>query len=638
MNKTIIYCGTGSDRDFNGKLERGIQQACKDNKIHLIALSSLYNYDTHVASYEKSRKLERGENSIFELANTDDIDGAIILATHFINISKVTELADRFKAAGIPVVILDDREDGCYCIEYDDTNGMRGMVKHLIDVHNCRKINLIAGFRDSMESNNRIEAFKEVLADNNIEFEEERMGYGDFGANTYEVIDRFYNSSLEFPDAIVCCNDLMAMHVIDYLGEHGMQVPEDVIVTGYDGIIEGELYYPALSTIKRGLFQSGYCAVQTLISHWEGKPVEALTRIEPIHVFGQSCGCKPKDRVNISRFSKFHYKIYDIYKDFNYDLVNLTNDMTAAVTMDDLLGCIFSNTFINDMEKVVFCFNDNLLSNNDIFGKKDNDEELFTEIMTAYYFNENGKIVSERFPLWQMLPESCRDSSTDVFTYIHPLYFNRKILGYVVVLLTDYYDASLVCNSMFRTLSNAIGDFCIRSDKEAAVKQLDYMYVRDPLTMLFNRRGLIRESELIFEKSQTGQYIMGIGVDLDGLKSINDNFGHDEGDNAITQCANAIEFANSGNDVCARIGGDEFFVLGVCEAKEDANFFIDKVDEYLAKYNRSSGKPYKVSCSCGSDIAPAGKVKTLETIIKFADREMYRVKQIKKSELSGNDE
>lgn len=64
-----------------------------------------------------------------------------------------------------------------------------------------------------------------------------------------------------------------------------------------------------------------------------------------------------------------------------------------------------------------------------------------------------------------------------------------------------------------------------------------------------------------------GKHIMCIEMDLDGLKRINDTYGHDAGDNAIVQIANAMRQASERREVCIRSGGDEFLVFGIAERK-----------------------------------------------------------------------
>lgn len=81
---------------------------------------------------------------------------------------------------------------------------------------------------------------------------------------------------------------------------------------------------------------------------------------------------------------------------------------------------------------------------------------------------------------------------------------------------------------------------------------------------------------------------MVISVDLDNLKLINDNFGHNEGDNAILTMANALKSAADENDICARFGGDEYVVFGKAKGEYEMNAYIDKVNEYLSEYNLTS--------------------------------------------------
>ncbi|MFR4023001.1 MAG: GGDEF domain-containing protein [[Eubacterium] siraeum] len=99
---------------------------------------------------------------------------------------------------------------------------------------------------------------------------------------------------------------------------------------------------------------------------------------------------------------------------------------------------------------------------------------------------------------------------------------------------------------------------------------------------------------------------MVISVDLDNLKLINDNFGHNEGDNAILTMANALKSAADENDICARFGGDEYVVFGKGKGEYEMNAYIDKVNKYLSEYNLTSKKPYNVHGSFGGCILPKG--------------------------------
>ena len=108
----------------------------------------------------------------------------------------------------------------------------------------------------------------------------------------------------------------------------------------------------------------------------------------------------------------------------------------------------------------------------------------------------------------------------------------------------------------FLTIMNsAIIDLCLLREKDALVDKLDSMYVRDELTKLYNRFGMRRNVDKIMKVARRdNKHIMCIELDLDGLKKINDTYGHDAGDNAIVQVANAMRQASERREVCIRSG------------------------------------------------------------------------------------
>ena len=167
--------------------------------------------------------------------------------------------------------------------------------------------------------------------------------------------------------------------------------------------------------------------------------------------------------------------------------------------------------------------------------------------------------------------------------------------------------------AMLTVMNSAIIDLCLLKEKDTLVDKLDSMYVRDELTKLYNRFGMRRCVEKIMKVAKRdNKFIMCIELDLDGLKKINDTYGHDAGDNAIVQVANAMRQASERREVCIRSGGDEYLVFGIAEREGDAGDFIQRVEEYLEEYNERNSWPYEVLCSCGYCVHPAAEVQSLE--------------------------
>lgn len=186
--------------------------------------------------------------------------------------------------------------------------------------------------------------------------------------------------------------------------------------------------------------------------------------------------------------------------------------------------------------------------------------------------------------------------------------------------------------AMLTVMNSAIIDLCLLKEKDTLVDKLDSMYVRDELTKLYNRFGMRRFVEKIMKVAKRdNKFIMCIELDLDGLKKINDTYGHDAGDNAIVQVANAMRQASERREVCIRSGGDEYLVFGIAEREGDAGDFIQRVEEYLEEYNERNSWPYEVLCSCGYCVHPAAEVQSLEEMVTEADKLLYQVKARKKT-------
>lgn len=158
------------------------------------------------------------------------------------------------------------------------------------------------------------------------------------------------------------------------------------------------------------------------------------------------------------------------------------------------------------------------------------------------------------------------------------------------------------------------------------VEQLDQLAHQDPLINLPNRRGFMRELErLIARVERYGLKAAMLFVDVDGLKIINDSFGHRAGDEALIQVANLLAKGVRHSDVVARIGGDEFGILLECAdedaAQETAARLIEQISgcEFL-----HDGEPLPLGVAIGVGMIDA--LDTPESVMERADEAMYRRK------------
>ena len=119
-------------------------------------------------------------------------------------------------------------------------------------------------------------------------------------------------------------------------------------------------------------------------------------------------------------------------------------------------------------------------------------------------------------------------------------------------------------------------------------------------------------------------------VDVDGLKPINDNLGHEAGDNLIREMAEAVKMTMNDDRIGMRYGGDEFVMFGRCKAGESEESIIGELRANMHIRNEESCYPFKLSASLGVTIYEAKEVEKQEKLVELADQKMYEEKRKKR--------
>jgi diguanylate cyclase (GGDEF)-like protein/PAS domain S-box-containing protein len=154
--------------------------------------------------------------------------------------------------------------------------------------------------------------------------------------------------------------------------------------------------------------------------------------------------------------------------------------------------------------------------------------------------------------------------------------------------------------------------------------------LKDDLTGLFNRRGLLKQAAPYFDFARRQkEKLLLLFIDLDGMKKINDEFGHNEGDNALIQTAQILNLSFRSTDIISRLGGDEFTVLvtDLTANKDDA---ITRLNENLKAYNASETRGFKLAFSIGVATLEPERMTCFEELLEQADQAMYEQKRMKR--------
>jgi diguanylate cyclase (GGDEF)-like protein len=166
------------------------------------------------------------------------------------------------------------------------------------------------------------------------------------------------------------------------------------------------------------------------------------------------------------------------------------------------------------------------------------------------------------------------------------------------------------------------------AERKRAEAEVRRQAITDALTGLLNRRGFFQNTgQRIREMSGAKCEWSIVFLDLDGLKTVNDNLGHEAGDKMIIAAANVIRAAFHGQ-IHARLGGDEFAVL--LEGSDDIDAVVDKLQKMASDYMETYGLPFDLSLSVGCARFVPKTGMSLDVVLNRADKAMYLHKKGKR--------
>lgn len=167
---------------------------------------------------------------------------------------------------------------------------------------------------------------------------------------------------------------------------------------------------------------------------------------------------------------------------------------------------------------------------------------------------------------------------------------------------------------------------CERHRLMAALQSLALM---DTLTGLYNRRGFITVAEEQLKLARRSGYSLALAfVDLDGMKRINDELGHEFGDQALVATAEILRSTFRGSDIIARLGGDEFIVLAIAASQSFESRISKRLLQARSDHNGTPGTvPVSFSVGFAHYIPAVSKETTIEQLMTAADQAMYVEKQ-----------
>lgn len=615
MKKIALFVGEVS-AEYQSGVASGIIEEVRQRGYSLHIFNNFGAYSANVFH-------GYGEKSIIHIPDMSRYDGVIIAGDTFNVEGMYEELTEMLQHNGCPVICLRKEDTRFHSILSENYEPIRDMVEHFIQKHNFQRICYMSGKREMKDAQIRLKAYLDTMEKHGLPVTEHMIFHGNYWKNMGdEALDWFLEEGKPLPQVIVCANDYMAVSICDALHKRGIIVPDQISVSGFDDVEQARVSIPSLTSIKVNYQDMGQKAVHMLENLWQGRDAhEGIGSVEIISKYRGSCGCAQSIDEEAVR-NLFHYKeqLQSALYHGSSMYVDLENTDTFRALMN--VGRAYISAIRFNQIFVCMCDEQERQEEKAAMMSQYTEHMILRNVMTM----KEDVAHEERFLRRDLLPEAYRREGE--ILYISTLHERNDCFGYVVLTTDSPDDLRYQFQTWISSMSMALAKVQMYQENQV-LNEMRQQYGRDALTGIPNRR----EMESVLQKQydhlrQSGEGFFVVSVDMDGLKYINDHFGHLEGDEALKALAEILEAEQGERGVAARTGGDEFQICIATQSQGIVEARIAAIRQQIDQFNDRKEKPYELSASIG--YARCDQCVPLLNCLQQADKNMYQEKSGKK--------
>lgn len=604
------------------RIGNGAWKVAQDRDVDLF---TFINY----AAIDYTDEYNKTEFSIFTLPDLKDFDG-VILTTNSFNLRRESYyLVEKIQEAGIPAVSLEGHLPGMDYIGVNNKSGMEELADHLFKEHQIFRPVVIGGMKEHEESKERIAVLIQVAKQYGVSIPEENIIYGNWNAEraTNELV-AWLDHHDELPDAIICMNDVMALGVVSYMKKQGYRVPEDCIVTGLDGLFQGQQQEPILTTVNHEWEKMGRRAVELLLEQIAGRRQVRSEIVQTNMLCGESCGCY----VNYRRYpKKLLIDGFATDQHFRHLYKNAKKSITAE-SFNKNLSSFFQTENWLEGDNFMLCLNKGFfdVSEEHLYEFEEKEEREFDEQLDVICALHNGtpkkRLKMTRHQTVFRIAEESEKPGNYIFAGIG----SEKCLYGFGVITRDF---EVVNNNVLyiwtRHMCQFLEQVRMNIEVEVLTKKLERMSVTDGLTKVYNRSGMDQIMIPFMERVQNegGSSIL-LMVDIDRMKKINDSHGHMMGDVAVQTVAQVLSEALPKDYYISRYGGDEFVCVGEVRNAVSLDEVIENIQQRLNIIIGEKNIEFALSVSIGGIVLEKGEIFDFKKCMEAADAKMYAMKEV----------
>lgn len=597
-----------------------------DERLKEIGGYALYVISCYGLFFDEETPYNKGEGSIYTLLKNAEFDG-YILEGNLGPTPKMSEIIGILREKRMPTVALSIGMGDIPFFIMDSYNTGRELVKHMVEVHGCRKINMVYTNGEEAFEQQAVRAYRDILNESGIPLEEKREVTMNISLpNGRELVDIFKERGIDDADATICIHDVLALGLYLEMRDRGLAVPRDMRICSLNRSINSVVFRPDISGADRADVRLAIKACDSLLKLMAGEEIPQKNYTTGRIFYGESCGC-PKE----TQLPREH-----IYQELILSKVEAGNQISQMMQFNDAMEEVDSldalyesiHKMINGItcEEFIFCLNSQTLKylKNEIDEIHFENDSYFEDTMIAVtgYTKRTGEIKNCPYDVKELFPMEARDGDLLLFL---PVHHKEQVYGYIVfvneTIPIDVYNYRICHESFGSNIENLHRQMVLKR----SIQELDELHMRDEMTGIYNRFAWNRFSKKYTEKES---YCV-VMLDMDGLKNVNDNFGHLAGNHAINITANAIKTAIQEEDLFIRYGGDEFQIISFNTSPEYWDKIHRIVNDKLEADVLRQKLPYTLGISMGYCICDSSK-NSFEECLKIADERMYANKYARK--------
>lgn len=568
---------------------------------------------------------EQGAKAVYELINYDLLDALVIVDQRFFDKELVRHMVDEAHAHQLPVIVLNAHYDGCYAIDRSCTEAFSGLIAHVLEKHAPQTIGYIAGSREARHTKERLAIFRSTMAAHGRAVDERMIAFcDDWTEPVYRAVDQWYNEG-RIPRAIICASDIMASAACDQLEAHGLQVPADVIVTGFDGLESLRLYTPTLTTCEENMAERVRIIFE-MIAHAMagGQPYEQEETYRLL--ISESCCGDHRCEVDVRAGAQALFRMLDDH---------LHHEQNLFSTADTLLRSREPHMAFRALQQSLLP-NSALILNPDILYSLDPQaappSQPFNGQMIVMDAVERkaAPTPTHRMNLGDMFPNLMEVIHQNVIFCFTAIFIGERVVGYLAARIDRILSQPHKIRRLCRILNMEFTVMLTRVRQEYMASSMQSI---DPVTGLMNLKGLSMYLDDHYEELKK-QCIAVSVYNIAAYQHMLEEKGLDFAEQNAVVVSELLRRADMEHTLLARVSSSDFLSIDLGEQSDAISHQLDQriqaFYEGLEKHNAMlAGDEAALEVQSGCVVTLPGWSNNLASLIKAANAEMYmnRMKQ-----------